>query len=64
MRVRVDQHSCVSSGQCVVNAGDVFDQRDDDGVVELLAPEPGPEHAQQTRNAAAACPAQAIQIEE
>ena len=43
---------------------EVFDQRDDDGVVELLNPEPGPEYAQQTRNAAAACPALAIHIEE
>lgn len=64
MKVTVDQDRCVSSGMCVMNAGEVFDQRDDDGVVELLNPEPGPEYAQQTRNAAAACPALAIQIEE
>lgn len=64
MRVTVDQARCVSSGQCVLNAMDVFDQRDDDGVVELLRPEPGPEHADETRKAAAACPALAIHIEE
>lgn len=64
MLVTVDQNKCVSSGMCVMNAGEVFDQRDDDGVVELLNPEPGPEDAQQTRNAAAACPALAIHIEE
>ncbi|GAB3238625.1 ferredoxin [Mycolicibacterium hippocampi] len=64
MLVTVDQNKCVSSGMCVMNAGEVFDQRDDDGVVELLNPEPGPDHAQQTRNAAAACPALAIHIEE
>lgn len=64
MRVTVDQDRCVSSGQCVLNAMEVFDQRDDDGVVELRNPEPGPEYAQQTRNAAAACPALAIHIEE
>ena len=33
VKVTVDQDKCVSSGQCVLNAGDVFDQRDDDGVV-------------------------------
>jgi len=64
MRVSVDQDKCVSSGQCVLNAMEVFDQRDDDGVVELLDPEPAPGYAQQTRNAAAACPALAIHIEE
>ena len=64
MKVTVDQDKCVSSGQCVLNAMEVFDQRDEDGVVELLNPEPGPDQAQQTRKAAAACPALAIQIEE
>ena len=64
MKVTVDQDKCVSSGQCVLNATDVFDQRDDDGVVELLIPEPGPEHAADVRRAAAACPALAIHIEE
>jgi ferredoxin len=64
MRVTVDQDKCVSSGMCVMNASDVFDQRDDDGVVTLLVDEPGPEFAEETRNAAAACPALAIHIEE
>lgn len=64
MRITIDQDKCVSSGQCVLNAGEVFDQRDDDGVVELLIAEPGPEYADQTRKAAAACPALAIHLEE
>jgi ferredoxin len=49
---------------CVMNAADVFDQREDDGVVELLIDQPGPERAEETRKAAAACPALAIHIEE
>lgn len=64
MKVTVDQDRCVSSGMCVMNAADVFDQNDDDGVVVLLVPEPGPEFAEETRKAAAACPALAIHIEE
>lgn len=64
MLVTVDQNKCVSSGMCVMNANNVFDQRDEDGVVKLLIAEPGPEHAEQTRKAAAACPAAAIHIEE
>ena len=64
MKVTVDQDKCVSSGQCVLNASDVFDQRDDDGVVVLLDRQPGPEQADNVRKAAAACPALAIDIEE
>ena len=43
MKVTVDRDKCVSSGMCVMNAAEVFDQCDDDGVVVLLvdAPEGG-----------------------
>ena len=34
MRVNADRESCIGSGQCVLDAPDVFDQ-DDDGVVSL-----------------------------
>ncbi len=63
MKVTVDQAKCVSSGQCVLNASDVFDQRDDDGVVVLLDDSPADEQVVNVRNAAAACPALAIDIE-
>jgi ferredoxin len=64
VKVTVDQDKCVSSGQCVLNAGEVFDQREDDGVVLLLTDTPPPDQADNTRKAAAACPALAIDIEE
>jgi ferredoxin len=64
MKVSVDHDKCVSSGQCVLNAGDVFDQRDDDGVVVLLTDSPASEQQANARTAAAACPALAIDIEE
>ncbi|MCV7290690.1 ferredoxin [Mycolicibacterium wolinskyi] len=64
MKVTVDQEKCVSSGQCVLNAGELFDQRDEDGVVLLLDDSPGPDQADNARRAAAACPALAIDIEE
>ena len=64
MKVTVDQDKCVSSGQCVLNASDVFDQRNDDGVVVLLVESPRPDQADNARKAAAACPALAIDIEE
>ncbi|MBB5781319.1 ferredoxin [Nonomuraea jabiensis] len=31
MKIIVDQDKCVASGQCVMAADDVFDQRDEDG---------------------------------
>ncbi|OBG31872.1 ferredoxin [Mycobacterium sp. E3198] len=64
MKVTVDQNICASSGNCVMNAPEVFDQRDDDGVVVLLNSHPTPEQADGARRAAAACPALAIHIEE
>lgn len=63
MKVVVDQDKCVSSGQCVLNASDVFDQRDDYGVVILLTGSPADDQVDNVRNAAAACPALAIDIE-
>lgn len=64
MKVTVDQDKCISSGMCVMNAGELFDQSDDDGVVILLVDRPEPDQADAARNAAAACPALAIHIEE
>jgi ferredoxin len=64
MKVSVNQDKCVSSGQCVLNASAIFDQRDEDGVVLLLIENPPPDQADNARKAAAACPALAIDIEE
>ena len=64
MKVTVDHDKCVSSGQCVLNAGELFDQRDEDGVVVLLRDTPPAEQEENARKAAAACPALAIDIEE
>jgi ferredoxin len=64
MKVTVDQNICASAGNCVMNAPEVFDQRDEDGVVVLLSDHPSAEQTDGVRQAAAACPAQAINIEE
>ncbi|WP_327312119.1 ferredoxin [Streptomyces sp. NBC_01235] len=64
MKVVVDEEKCVAAGQCVAAAMEVFDQRDEDGIVVLLNENPGPELADDVRNAAAVCPALAIRIEE
>ena len=64
MKVIVDQDKCIASGQCVLSAADVFDQREEDGIVVLLNPDPPAERAGDVRRAAALCPARAITVEE
>lgn len=62
MRVHADRDSCVSSGQCVMTAPDVFDQDEDEGVVIVKTATPPPELAKDVRRAAALCPAMAITL--
>jgi ferredoxin len=64
MKVTIDQHKCVSAGQCVMSAPEVFDQREDNGVVVLLTENPPTQLAGDLREAAMLCPALAIHIEE
>ncbi|GAA3612560.1 ferredoxin [Nonomuraea rosea] len=60
MRVELDEPKCVASGQCVLAAPEVFDQREEDGVAILLDETPAAELHEQAREAAAICPAAAI----
>lgn len=62
MRVTIDEDKCVAAGQCVAASMDVFDQRDEDGVVVLLNETPPDEIAEDVERAAAVCPALAITI--
>ncbi|MGP3948823.1 ferredoxin [Streptomyces sp. 7N604] len=64
MKVEVEEPRCVAAGHCAVAAPEVFDQRDDDGVVVLLNAAP-PEHVDESvREAALLCPAAAIIVRE
>ncbi|WP_436536864.1 ferredoxin [Actinoplanes sp. HUAS TT8] len=63
MKVILDQDKCVSSGQCVMAAPEVFDQRDEDGVAVLLTAVPDPGSLDDVQQAAAVCPAVAIRVE-
>ncbi|WP_030255444.1 ferredoxin [Streptomyces violens] len=64
MNVHLDQDKCVASGQCVMAAPDVFDQRDEDGIAVLLTSAPSTEDAEGVRHAATVCPALAIHLTE
>lgn len=62
MKVIIDEDKCVGAGQCVLAADEVFDQREDDGIVVLLdAAPPDGLHAS-VEDAAARCPALAIEV--
>lgn len=64
MKITLDQVRCVSGGQCVFVAPEVFDQRDEDGVAFLLVdPNNVPEeYRDEVIEAIDICPAQAIEM--
>jgi ferredoxin len=64
VKVVVDREKCVGAGQCVLAADDVFDQRDEDGLVDLLDESPPEARLADVRHAAAVCPASAILVED
>lgn len=63
MKVRLDQHKCVSGGQCVFSAPEVFDQREEDGIAVLLMEDVPAELLDGVREAVDICPARAIMLE-
>ena len=64
MKVTVDTDRCCGAGTCVLLAPDVFDQREDDGIVLLLDERPGEELHAVVREAASVCPGAAISVNE
>ena len=64
VRVSVDTDRCCGSGNCVLNVPEVFDQRDEDGLVRLLTSSPDPSLHQRVREAALTCPASAINVDD
>ncbi|SDZ48131.1 ferredoxin [Herbiconiux ginsengi] len=63
MQIQIDESRCISAGSCVMAGPDVYDQRDEDGVVVVLDHDPqGVESRRQAREGAAVCPARVITI--
>ncbi|MDX8029085.1 ferredoxin [Lentzea sp. BCCO 10_0856] len=62
MKITVDQDKCCGAGTCVLLAPDVFDQRDEDGIVVLLDQEPPASLHSLVQEAASVCPAAAISV--
>lgn len=60
MRLRVDHERCCGAGMCAMVVPEVFDQRESDGLVELLLPEPPAVLHEMVRHAVFICPGGAI----
>ena len=63
MKVHVDQQRCVGSGQCARTVPEVFDQRDEDGIVVLLVSVVPDAMRAKLQKAEELCPSQAIRLE-
>jgi len=64
MKITVEEDKCGAGGQCVLAAPEVFDQRDEDGIVVLLTDTPDSGHHDAVREAAQICPAACIHVTE
>lgn len=66
MKVEIEPDKCIASGQCVLIAESVFDQNEDDGIVQLhshgMSEEVADADAEAVRSAARICPARAIYV--
>ena len=64
MKVAVEEDKCCGAGACVMASPEVFDQRDEDGIVVLLEAQPSSELHGTVREAADMCPTRAIGLTE
>ena len=64
LKVTVDQDKCIAGGECAFAVPEVFDQREEDGVVVLLTDRPDEALSEAVIDAARFCPAKAIEVEE
>ncbi len=64
LRVTIDESVCVGAGLCVLSTSEVFDQRDEDGVVKLLQEYPDDAFYEKVLGAARKCPSKAIKVEQ
>ncbi len=62
MRIVIERDRCVGAGMCVAAAPEIFDQDEDNGLVDLLSEVPPARLHAAARDAADICPARAIRI--
>lgn len=61
-RVEADRSLCMGAGMCALNAPEVFDQDEEEGLVVVLDAEPPAERRYAVRDAVNLCPASAIRF--
>jgi ferredoxin len=61
VKVQADRDVCISAGNCVMAAADVFDQ-DDEGIVVVLVDEVPDGAEENAREAVRLCPSQALRV--
>jgi len=64
MKVTVEEDKCCAAGTCVMIAPEVFDQREEDGIVILLEAAPSEDQHEAVRECVNVCPAGAIHVSE
>jgi ferredoxin len=64
MRVIASTDKCIGSGSCVLSSPQVFEQRDEDGVVHVIQEHPSLTLLHQVRQAVGLCPALVFRIED
>lgn len=64
MRVIASTDKCIASGSCVLTSPQVFEQRDEDGVVHILQEHPSLELLNCVKQAVGLCPALVFRIED
>jgi ferredoxin len=64
MKVTVEEDKCCAAGTCVMIAPEVFDQREEDGIVILLDAAPSGDQHEAVRECVQVCPAGAIHVSE
>jgi ferredoxin len=63
VKIEIDYDKCVASGACAQVAPEVFGL-DDDGIIVVLDEDPGEDQRANVEEAAAACPACVILVED
>ena len=64
IQIFANPQTCIGAGQCVRHAPQVFDQREHDGIVVLLAHTAPDGLAPALKKAEKLCPSQSIRIEQ
>ena len=64
MRVIAYTQKCIASGACVLACSQVFGQRDEDGVIQVLDEHPSLDLIGRVRKAVDLCPALVFSIED